>query len=356
MKILLIIKNFDFGGTEVNVCQLANALCSRGHEVHIASNRGRQIQKLNDEVIHHVFKFTELRFIPNYLRLLGLVKKHRIVLVHGHQRMAISLSALLLKRSGIPAVGTVHGQFIRDVRSKFIRKLLSQIIIVAPNRLNGVNVDTKTRKKIKVIYNSIPMPHREVTKKPGNRIKFMCVSRIDSRHGSFLEKLICEVMPVILKTHDNIDLEVVGDGSYLGRITERLAESSEELQNCVTLAGYQSNPVEMMREASVVLGVGRVAIEALSVNTPVISVNALFCGGLITAGNYEIMKSNNFVARHAEKFSVQTLISCLTDFIENKQEVQEEHLELSDCARVDFSSEKMLDEITALYENLMESK
>ncbi len=356
MRILLIVKNFDFGGTEVNVCQLANALCSRGHEVHIASNRGRQIQELNDEVIHHVFKFTELRFISNYLRLLSLVKKHRIVLVHGHQRMAISLSALLSKRLGIPAVGTVHGQFNRDVRSKFIRKLLSQIIVVAPNRLNGVNVDTATRKKIKVIYNSIPMPRREVNKKSGNRIKFMCVSRIDSKHGYFLEKLICEVMPIILKNHDDIDLEVVGDGSCFERLTDRLTESSEELQNCVTLAGYQSNPVEMMREASVVLGVGRVAIEALSVNTPVISVNSLFCGGLITAGNYEVMKSNNFVARHADQFSVQTLISCLTDFIENKQEVQEGNLSLSDCVRVDFSSEKMLDEIVVLYENLIDYK
>lgn len=355
MKILLIVKNFDVGGTEVNVCQLANGLSARGHKVHVASKNGRQVELLDAGVIHHEFNFSELRFVLNAFKLCRLVKEHEIMIVHGNQRMAISLAAIVANRSNVPSVGTVHGKFKQDIRSGFIRKLLDQIIVVAPNRINGVKGGACLKSKTKVIYNSIPLPDIKSCDRNGEKMRLVCVSRIDRKHGSFLEQLITEVMPTILNEFEQVELQILGDGSHFGYLSDLLAGLDDErLQGSVTLMGYQSDPIEIMRDAGLVFGVGRVAIEALMVNTPVISANSLFCGGLVTMDNYESMKYDNFVSRNAEAFTGEVLISHLSHFLEISEEVQSDHFELCERARADFSSSKMLDETLSVYSLLLE--
>lgn len=42
MRILLVLKRFDFGGAENHVCDLANTLCELKHEVFLVTAKGRQ--------------------------------------------------------------------------------------------------------------------------------------------------------------------------------------------------------------------------------------------------------------------------------------------------------------------------
>ena len=50
LNILLITKNFTMGGAEVHVCELANELTSRGHNVYLVANQGLQSQFLSSKV------------------------------------------------------------------------------------------------------------------------------------------------------------------------------------------------------------------------------------------------------------------------------------------------------------------
>jgi len=40
LNILLITKNFTMGGAEVHVCELANELTNRGHNVYLVAKQG----------------------------------------------------------------------------------------------------------------------------------------------------------------------------------------------------------------------------------------------------------------------------------------------------------------------------
>jgi len=349
MNILLIVKNFDLGGTELHVQQLANELNKLGHKVHIMSRQGRQLEKLNENISHTPIKFSFLNIFLNISKIKKYIKSNKIQVIHGHQRQPISLAARVAKKSSIPSIATIHGQIKYDIRSNLVRKLLTHIIVVADNRISHYPPQAKILKKITTIYNGLPFP--AINKTSLKKVTITYVSRIDRKHAQVLQDLITYIWPRIIHTYPDTHLNIIGAGDYLHHIEDTL-EKNPTLKSNIHILGYKNNIQEHLVKSSLTLGVGRVAIESLSVNTPVISVNSMFYGGIVSKSNYLDMRKNNFVARHAAKYSKQHLTDGIHQFLANQRPIQENTSQLRLLAEQDFELNKSVKKIIQIYQSM----
>ena len=139
MKVLLLVKNFDLGGTEVHVRELANGLAEAGHRVFVMSRSGRQVECLNGEVTFIQHRFTNFGLLGAVSKVRKLIRSEKIEIIHGHQRLPILISALVKILTGISSVATIHGRISLDSRPAFMRRWIDRIIVVAPNRLSTLS-------------------------------------------------------------------------------------------------------------------------------------------------------------------------------------------------------------------------
>jgi len=345
MNILMLVKNFDLGGTEVHVRELTNQLYNLGHKIHVVSNTGRQVNALNKGIIHHNLKFSEFKTPFRIYQLSKLIRKYEIDIIHGHQRIPITYAALLGKLTRIPSIATVHGRLNHDIRSKFIRNMLNHIIAVAPNRLHSLAPDSTILAKSSVIYNAVKQG--KLGSKTNRKPIISYVARMDRKHTNVVKNLINETLPVLSQLSLNNELHVVGDGPHLQSLIQQYEALPPDNKPNVIFHGYHPNPQDIISRSILNLGVGRVAIEALSVNTPVISVNAEYCGGLINSDNYQDLKENNFVARTFDSYSSKLLTNQVIEFMQNKQATD---MTIFERVRHEFSYSTMTNQIEKLYQ------
>ncbi|MDD4639183.1 MAG: glycosyltransferase, partial [Bacteroidales bacterium] len=116
MRILLLVKNFDYGGAENHVRDLANELVRSGHQVWLMSGKGRQSGKLDKRVTQLDGRFYEWNFILLLIKLFLLVRRESIEVIHAHQRLPILMAALTGNLCNVPTVATVHGDSRHDLR------------------------------------------------------------------------------------------------------------------------------------------------------------------------------------------------------------------------------------------------
>lgn len=347
MRILQTIKNFDFGGSENHVCELSNELAKLGHEVYICGSPGRQTQRLSNNVQFIPSKQHRILFLWNLLQLIRIVRKHRIQQIHAHQRYAIHLSSIAGLLTGTPVVVTVHGRSQYDLRSWFSRRFAKKIIFVSAYVMERSNRFHDIQHKIVLIPNGIQVNNLNRTPNP-NRMSY--VSRIDKRHSSVILLMLREVLPTMLHTHPNLAFTVIGEGTVLPQIRQEAEALNQQYNREICrFEGYQPEVANSIQDAALVMGVGRVALEALACGTPVLSVNKKRMGSLLSTQNYPFFQANNFVAVRQPAPDAEKLIQQLTDFFDHPDFWQEETKKLQKQVIDTFRCEIMAERIASIY-------
>lgn len=342
MRILILTKNFDLGGTEKHVRELANALAERGNKVILVSRAGRQKGHLHNDVIHFHWKLNDLNYPLLVWKLTRLIQAYKIQIVHGHQRLGISLGTAAAYFTKIPSLATVHGQTKYDLKSSIIRTHLDRVIMVAENRLEGIKSD-QLRAKSVVLHNGITMDPN-LTRISPHDFTVCYISRHDNAHFKALKMLITEVWPKL----SHAKLMIVGDGPFLGKVKELIA--LHDPSGNIETVGFRHEVTEIIQLCSLVLGVGRVAIEALSQKVPVLSLNGHFCGDLISSRNYSRMKELNFVARDDNPPDATDILNKISSFREKQSLIEAHTAELFPQVYEDFSLSSSITKITELYQ------
>lgn len=353
MRILLTIKNFDFGGAENHVCELANALDELGHQVFVMGKPGRQSQRLNPTVVFHPCPLRSAFFLYNLFQLIQLLRRNRIQLLHAHQRYAIHLSSTAGLLTGTPVILTVHGRSQYDLRSWVARRVSNRIIFVSAYVMKHSVRFPGIQQKIVLITNGIRPSGIEPVRKPDQ----VCyVSRIDKSHSAVLLLMIREVLPNLLEQHPNFTFHVIGEGVVLPSVMEeaRLLNTSANRQVC-NFHGFHPQVTSVVKDSALVMGVGRVALEALSCGTPVLCVNKKRMGALLSTRNYRFYKTNNFVAVGHPAPDAEKLLKLLTDYLNRPAYWQEEASKLQKLVGQDFSCEKTMESILEVYREAVKS-
>lgn len=347
MRILHIVSSFNFGGAENHVRDLANAMQDMGNEVFIMSKKGMQSDRLNKGIHFSTLKITDILVPFLIISICIFLKKNRIDVIHAHKRLSIFIAVVAGRIMKIPVIVTVHGRPRYDLRSAISKKYADRIIFVSVRTIKNNPIYERVKYKSVYIQNGVEVLETKSDKDP---YSIFYISRVDKRHSYVLSLLISEVLPVILSDFPKVTLNIVGDGSYLENLRIKALEINDKYKRDVCiLHGFITEVKPLIQQSGIVLGVGRVAMEALSCAVPVLSVNRNFMGQIVDEQNYMFYQMNNFVASGHEAPDKYSLTKSLKEYFNNPGYYQEKAKILQGYIKENLSIVKISGKILDLY-------
>jgi glycosyltransferase involved in cell wall biosynthesis len=350
MRILHLVRIFDFGGAENHVRDLANVLDEMGHEVFIMAKSGNQNKLLNTRV--NFINMTMKDFLAPFqiLSVARFVRKNGIGVIHAHQRLPVFIGCMAGKITGIPVVVTVHGKTQYDVRSRLIRKWIDRFIFVRQSTFDEAKGYGIPPLKCLLIQNGV-----RIINPPEKRdYNSLCyISRVDKRHSRVISMVMNKVLIPFFRQFPSLKFSIVGAGDHLEEIRNDADFVNRQIgRTAVIIHGYMQDVSDIIKKSGLVLGVGRVAIETLACGVPVLSVNQKYFGGLVSRENYSFFRLNNFVAYGKESPDEEKLISEMENYFSNIKYWQEEAAFLQKKIDEDFNIFKITTAITDIYKEL----
>ncbi|WP_447827492.1 polysaccharide deacetylase family protein [Aeromonas hydrophila] len=282
MNILMALSQLEVTGAEVYATTVGNELTRRGHQVFYVSDT------LTKPTLGEVFKLrfnkrSILRRFWHVFYLIYLIKKHHIQLVHAHSRASGWSSYVACKLTGTPMITTVHGRQPVHASRKAFHALGFRAVAVcediAHQIIDNLGVDPAI---VQVLRNGIETDKFQPVPAPTNaRPVIAIVGRLSGPKGELCYRLLDEVLDL-----DTCQVKVVS-GSQLPARFQRFQER-------VDFVGYVEDVPALMAQCDLVIGAGRVAMEALLCGRPAFAIGEAKAIGLITESNLDEALASNF--------------------------------------------------------------
>lgn len=347
MRILHTIKNFDFGGAENHVRELANELINQGNEVYLLTvSGGRQLGLLNRDIKLYKACLLCNSLLFNVIKLICIVKKHHIEVIHAHQRLPILSSSIAGYLLGVPVIVTIHGRTKYDLRKTITRKIPSAFIFVSQAILKRSRYNYQLAVRSVVIPNGISQVSQN-----SSFIKYGIgyVCRTNSRHAHIIY-LLMEVLSLLLRDFNTLSLYIYGEGKELVRIRKKADAINEKIgRKIISINGFVKNIGDIGALPELVLGVGRVAIEAAARGCSVISANSNRTGELITTENYPFYRENNYVNINGIAPTSGSLYDLISQFFRDRDTNRKKSLELTGLINNDHNIKNIAGYISSIY-------
>ena len=355
MKILLLIKHFDFGGAENHVCELANALAAEGHLVWLLTGPGFQVCRLDPTIQYKKVRFSDFKLLFHLRSLVKLIRKEQITVIHAHQRFPIFLGTLAANWCKIPIVATVHGSPLTDLKSKTVKKRVDKVIAIRESCYNLLKDFPSMRSRVVLIPNGIRLPDHPALREAGEgRLALFYVSRLDKHHVQLLKFFLSEAWPQFVSKYPDATLSVVGDGTGLKKILRFWGRKKfDPYRENVRFAGFCPEVPVIYHKADLVMGVGRVAIESLVHGVPLLSVKYNHLGPIVTRSNLKEMQFANFVDLKASAPTRKSMLDRLYDFVDHRDFYANEARFLQPAVQEAYNLDQIAGRIISVYQEVI---
>ena len=295
-----------------------------GHEL---SRRGHTVVYVSDTLTCPVKgPFIPLEFnkrswprrLWHIAKLVWLIRRYRIQLVHAHSRAAGWSSFIACKLTRTPMVTTVHGrQPVHASRKAFhafgykaiavcedIQDQIISALGVSPDQVtvvrNGVDVtafgnatSSPSDTALGNLFGSASDTAAEAASGPASSVaplaarrpKILIVGRLTGPKGDLCYQLL-----------DQVFADLIAEGSVEVRVLtgSRMPARFEKFKGAVQFPGYAANIAQAVTESDLVIGAGRVAVETLLVGRPIFAIGEAKSIGLITPENLAVAMRSNF--------------------------------------------------------------
>lgn len=282
MNILMALSQLEVTGAEVYATTVGNELTRRGHQVFYVSDT------LTKPTLGQVFKLrfnkrSVLRRFWHVFYLVYLIKKHHIQLVHAHSRASGWSSYVACKLTGTPMITTVHGRQPVHASRKAFHALGFRAVAVcediASQIIDNLGVDPAI---VQVLRNGIETDKFQPVPAPDNAKPVIAIiGRLSGPKGELCYRLLDEVLDL-----DACQVKVVS-GS-------QLPERFVRFRDRVDFVGYVEDVPALMAQCDLVIGAGRVAMEALLCGRPAFAIGEAKAIGLVTGQNLDEALASNF--------------------------------------------------------------
>ena len=316
LTVLLALMALDAGGAETHAVSLAKQLKRRGVNVIVASHGGKLTKVLETSDIPHytlpLDRKSPLHLVKSVRGLTDIIKRYNVNIIHAHARIPAWISQWVSYVTGCPYITTSHGIYSTGWGMGLIttwgRKVIAVSEDVKKHLVNGFRVSPD---KIVVIPNGIDLEQFDpqnidsslVEAQLGLKeddLKIIYISRLMGARGEIALRLI-EAMPEIAKVFPRVSLVIVGEGDKFEAIKQMADRFNlRSNQNKVIVTGARLDTPVFMNMADVAVGVGRVALEAMAMEKPVIIAGEAGFMGILGPENFEIARKHNFSGRGAD--------------------------------------------------------
>lgn len=370
VTVLITLMSLEIGGAETHAVVLARHLKELGYRVIMASAGGVFEKTIAGYGIkHYRLPLDNSRLYSLYrsvAAIRSIIKSENVALVHAHARIPAFVSDLASRLTGIHMITTAHamfkaGFFLRylsrwgkktiavssDVKEHMIKYfgLAESNIILIPN---GIDIE--------IFDPALPAGRFADELKGGSdKTLIVYVSRLDDLLAPVAINLI-EACDRIYGEFPFIRLLIAGDGEYAGKVADRArvvnARTGAEL---VRLLGARTDINKIMATADLIVGVSRVALEAMASGKNVILAGGEGYGGLIQEGSLPLFVNDNFTGRQFNnKATVQDFENTIREFlclpVESKRRMS---VLLREFIVENYSSARMARETAGVYEKVL---
>ncbi len=300
MNILMALSQQEITGAEVYAASVGNELSRRGHSVFFVSDTlSCTVQGNYTPLVFN--KRNWPRRVWQIAKLVWLIKQNKIQLVHAHSRAAGWASYIACKLTHTPMVTTVHGRqpvhasrkafhafgykaiaVCEDVRDQIISALgvpAEQVIVVR----NGFDLTRFSQRADTGA--SVPDTEPDTATSVSDTVPLISIiGRLTGPKGDLCFRLLDESLASLIAGR-RVRVQVI-TGSAVPKRFERFRDK-------VNFPGYTPDIERVMAQSDLVIGAGRVAIEALLVGRPIYAIGEAKAIGLITPENvHDAMRSN----------------------------------------------------------------
>lgn len=282
MNILMALSQLEVTGAEVYATTVGNELTRRGHNVFYVSDT------LTKPTLGPVFKLrfnkrSILRRFWHVFYLIYLIKRYHIQLVHAHSRASGWSSYVACKLTSTPMITTVHGRQPVHASRKAFHALGYRAVAVcediAHQIIDNLGVDPA---KVQVLRNGIETDKFQPMPAPDNAKPVIAIiGRLSGPKGELCYRLLDEVL----------DLAACRVRVVSGT---RLPERFARFEDRVEFVGYLDDVPTLLAGCDLVIGAGRVAMEALLCGRPAFAIGEARAIGLVTEQNLDKALASNF--------------------------------------------------------------
>lgn len=355
MNILMALSQREITGAEVYAATLTEQLMKRGHKVVIVSDT----LTVKSDALFIPLAFNERSLADRFSHvrtLCRIIKEHDIQVVHAHSRASAWSCAIACKLCRIPLITTTHGRQPVHLSRKINKSFGVKSICVCENIRTQICNDLGYAQKNTILlrnpvdataFNFTP---KITSKHEGDnvlksnnqddkhKILVALVGRLSGPKGYVAYEVLSK-----LSEHKHIQVQIIGSKF----IPERF-NKFENLEN-VHFLGYRTDVPELMKKADVIIGAGRVGIEAMLTGRPLIAVGEAIYEGLVTKANIGAVLSSNFG-------DINSINETHLDFSTLKDDVEaavkltgDELADLKDIIKHEFDMERIVNTVEQLY-------
>lgn len=310
MNVLIVSENFLNGGLETQINSTVQSLKEKINFFFAFKNYS---EKWNYQNVYTGFYFsfycTVYQFCQDVDTLVQIIKENNIDVVHVHPFYSLFPAVFAAKICGKPVVYTYHGIGSYNFTSTINDTLLFNMLldyeidkIFCVSKEGNAIFENIIFEKNKIVF--LPNSINTETFSPAqisNNKSWALISRLDDDKINEIKKLI-NMLDII----DIQELHIFGDGSKKEFLEDFIQENN--LTNKVFLEGHTDNLHEKLaNNFNGVIGIGRVAMEAISMELPTILIGHNKIAGVIDTNMYNLIKGNNFTNKYLPDISPDTL-------------------------------------------------
>ncbi|MCL2352826.1 MAG: polysaccharide pyruvyl transferase CsaB [Firmicutes bacterium] len=370
-KILMTTMRLDIGGAETHILELSKALKKRGYEVFVASNGGGFVRELaacgipHYDVPLHTKRLTSL--IKSYRTLKRIIAGNDIRLVHAHARIPAFICALLQKKLNFRLVTTVHfvfnAAFPFNIISRWgekslavsadLREYLEENYGVPPGNITDTvnGIDTE-----RFAPGAPDAGVAEEFRLEENRFRIVHVCRMDKNNDRTTYKLM-DAAERLYAERPEIQLVIVGGGDDEANIAKAANEhNSRTGGRLVIFAGKRHDVREFLTNGKVFAGISRAAMEAMSMEMPVILAGEHVYPGYLGIFREEVLEkavATNFTCRGFEEPTAEKIARDIAALMDTDAAGLKKLGRYGrEIIMKNYSVERMCDDAAAVYESL----
>lgn len=340
MNILMALSQLEVTGAEVYGVTLSNELIKRGNNVTIVSDT--LTKKFDGEYIKIEFNKRGLfQRINQVISLLKIIKEKDIQVVHAHSRASSWSCEIACKIAKIPLITTTHGRqpvhLSRKIFKAFGRETITVCENIKKHLINELGVD---KNKIKVLRNPIdtsyyPFVYSDLKK--DNKIVSI-IGRLSGPKGEVAYKVL-----ETLENVSNISIQVIGGKEIPEKFNKFLNKSN------IKFLGYVNDIPEKIKNSDLVIGAGRVGVEAILSGKPLIAIGEAQYIGLVSPDNLIPALESNFGDINFENKNIFHWDKLIEDIEKGFLLSKSELLDLRENIQTEFDLNIIVEKIENIY-------
>lgn len=346
MNIIMALSQLEVTGAEIYATTIADELINRGNNVYIFSDTLNT--KTKARFIKLEFnKRTIFNRIKHIKTLYKFIKENDIHIIHANSRASSWSSQIACKLAGIPLITTTHGKQPIHFSRKLIKAFGDYSIAVCENIKNHMSKEIGfSEKNISIIRNPINFDlilKEKILIEKNNKKIISIIGRLSGPKGKVAYNLL-EFLTISLNLND-WEIRVIG-GQSLPKEFIKFKEKG------VNFLGHISDIINRINESDIIIGAGRVAIEALLLEKPIIAVGESKYIGHLNNKNIQNALNSNFGDISNSIFPVFSQELLMEDINKALLLDTNEKILLKEKVKNEVSLKNIVDKIEKLYFNL----